>query len=212
MRTNLGLGTVATHPSTDFLPSTDDLSAIASANATAANWSNNSKKITSLANGTAASDAAAFGQIPTSLPPDGRANSNTSLGTADSGQTWTALSGVMGTSSNQAYNVSGVGIAIVEAGSADCVVDLDIATQSGSNCGPIFRANSTGTQWYQVHFNQVINQAFTVMATLSSTITSGTHVTVVCQGTTVTVKFNGIVVGSFTEFQLQHKHVLRVAV
>jgi hypothetical protein len=48
------------------MPSTSDLSAIASANVTAANWSNNSKKITSVANGTAAQDAAAFGQIPTS--------------------------------------------------------------------------------------------------------------------------------------------------
>ena len=33
----------------------------------------NSQKITSLTNGTAASDAAAFGQIPTSLPPNGSA-------------------------------------------------------------------------------------------------------------------------------------------
>ncbi len=55
------------------LPSTDDLSAIAAANPTAAAWSNNSKKITSLANGAAAQDAAAFGQIPTALPPNGTA-------------------------------------------------------------------------------------------------------------------------------------------
>jgi hypothetical protein len=49
------------------------LDAIAAANATAANWSNNSHKITSLANGSAAQDAAAFGQIPTALPPNGSA-------------------------------------------------------------------------------------------------------------------------------------------
>jgi hypothetical protein len=46
------------------LPSTDDLSTIASTNATSANVSLNSFKITGLANGTAATDAAAFGQIP----------------------------------------------------------------------------------------------------------------------------------------------------
>ena len=60
------------------LAANSDLSAIATANATAANWSNNSKKITSLANGTAASDAAAFGQIPTALPPNGSAGGDLS--------------------------------------------------------------------------------------------------------------------------------------
>lgn len=48
------------------LPSTDDLSAIATANATAGNVAMNSHKLTGLANGSASSDAAAFGQIPTS--------------------------------------------------------------------------------------------------------------------------------------------------
>jgi hypothetical protein len=46
------------------LPSTDDLSTIANTNATTANVSLNSFKITGLANGTNATDAAAFGQIP----------------------------------------------------------------------------------------------------------------------------------------------------
>ena len=43
---------------------TGTLDVIAANQAPAADWSNNSHKITSLANGTAASDAAAFGQIP----------------------------------------------------------------------------------------------------------------------------------------------------
>lgn len=60
------------------LPSTDDLSAIATANATAANVSMNSHKITSLTNGSASSDAAAFGQIPTALPPNGTAGGDLS--------------------------------------------------------------------------------------------------------------------------------------
>jgi len=47
------------------LPSTDDLSAIAGANATSGNVSMNSHKLTNLTNGSASSDAAAFGQIPT---------------------------------------------------------------------------------------------------------------------------------------------------
>jgi hypothetical protein len=55
------------------LPSNDDLSAIASINATAANVSLNSHKITNLTDGSSAQDAATFGQIPTSLPPNGTA-------------------------------------------------------------------------------------------------------------------------------------------
>ncbi len=49
------------------------LDVIAADGPPAANWSNNSKKITSLANGSGAQDAAAFGQIPTALPPNGAA-------------------------------------------------------------------------------------------------------------------------------------------
>ena len=55
------------------LSSTDDLSAIATANATANDVPMNSKKITGLANGSNPQDAATFGQIPTALPPSGTA-------------------------------------------------------------------------------------------------------------------------------------------
>jgi ribosomal protein S6E (S10) len=57
------------------LTSTDDLSAIASANPTAANVSMNAHKLTNLSNGIAATDAAAFGQIPTSASSIGAAQS-----------------------------------------------------------------------------------------------------------------------------------------
>ncbi len=60
------------------LPSTETLDQIAAANVTAADWSNNSHKITSLANGSGAQDAAAFGQIPTALPPNGSAGGDLS--------------------------------------------------------------------------------------------------------------------------------------
>src|SRR5579859_3149130 len=52
---------------------TGTLDVIAADHAPVADWSNNSHKITSLANGSAAQDAAAFGQIPTALPPNGSA-------------------------------------------------------------------------------------------------------------------------------------------
>ncbi len=53
---------------------TNTLDVIAAQHPAAADWSNNSKKITSLANGASAQDAAAFGQIPTALPPNGSAS------------------------------------------------------------------------------------------------------------------------------------------
>lgn len=55
------------------LPSTDTLNAIATANPTSGDVSFNSHKGTGVANGTVSTDVAAFGQIPTSLPPSGTA-------------------------------------------------------------------------------------------------------------------------------------------
>jgi hypothetical protein len=52
---------------------TATLDEIAALHAPAAAWSNNGKKITALANGTVSTDAAAFGQIPAALPPNGTA-------------------------------------------------------------------------------------------------------------------------------------------
>lgn len=59
--TSIVVGGTATAPTI----ATATLDVIAADHAPAADWSNNSKKITNLANGAAASDAAAFGQLPT---------------------------------------------------------------------------------------------------------------------------------------------------
>ena len=69
-----GDASVVISPTTGaVIVSSGTLDQIANLHAPAANWSNNSYKITSLANGAAAQDAAAFGQIPTALPPNGSA-------------------------------------------------------------------------------------------------------------------------------------------
>lgn len=66
-------GIAVANPTTTPTLTLATLDVIASDGPPAANWSNNSKKITDLANGAAAQDAAAFGQIPTALPPNGAA-------------------------------------------------------------------------------------------------------------------------------------------
>jgi hypothetical protein len=58
---------------TDPTIRTATLDVIATDHPPAAAWSNNSKKISAVANGTLAQDAAAFGQIPAALPPSGPA-------------------------------------------------------------------------------------------------------------------------------------------
>jgi hypothetical protein len=60
--TSIVVGGTASAPTIE----TGTLDVIAADHPPAGNWSNNSKKITSLANGSGAQDAAAFGQIPTS--------------------------------------------------------------------------------------------------------------------------------------------------
>lgn len=67
--TSAVIGGTSTNPTVR----TGTLDVIATQHPPAANWSNNSRKITSVANGTSAQDAAAFGQIPTALPPSGSA-------------------------------------------------------------------------------------------------------------------------------------------
>ncbi len=60
------------------LASSVTVDAIATAHATAADMAMNSHKITGLTNGSGAQDAAAFGQIPTALPPNGTAGGDLS--------------------------------------------------------------------------------------------------------------------------------------
>ena len=72
--TSIVVGGTATAPTV----ATNTLDVIATQHPPAAAVALNSQKITGLANGSAASDAAAFGQIPTALPPNGSAGGDLS--------------------------------------------------------------------------------------------------------------------------------------
>lgn len=73
-----------------------------------------------------------------------RADSTTSLGTADSGQVWTAHSGTWGISSNKGYlaSTTGQAAASVDAGASDVEVSADITlspTTDRADAGLVFR-------------------------------------------------------------------------
>jgi hypothetical protein len=72
--TSIVIGGTGTNPTVE----TASLDVIAADHATAGDVSMSSHKITNLTNGSSAQDAAAFGQIPTSLPPSGSAGGDLS--------------------------------------------------------------------------------------------------------------------------------------
>lgn len=79
-----------------------------------------------------------------------RANSTTSLGTADTGQAWTAHSGVWGISSNQAYcetDASFLNFATL-AGAADGTLQVKLPSPGGG---------SGGSAWVVCRFTDVNN-------------------------------------------------------
>jgi hypothetical protein len=88
--TSIVVGGTASAPTIE----TGTLDVIAADHPPAANWSNNSKKITSLANGSGAQDAAAFGQIPTSAGSIGGLLASNNL--SDVGSESTALANLGG--------------------------------------------------------------------------------------------------------------------
>jgi len=64
-----------------------------------------------------------------------RTDNTTTLGKADSGQTWETWSGTWGIASNQAYISSGTSNSkvAIESGSSDCVITLKNSLQSAGN-------------------------------------------------------------------------------
>lgn len=141
-----------------------------------------------------------------------RTDSATLLGSTETGQAWTALSGLWGISGNSAYEVNNTGqaITVVETGVSDCTVSATLlAIQDTGLCFRVtdndnnFVTNPSGL--FRKQFG-----AYTHIGSFPS-INSGDRLAVVLSGSTITVKVNGTAVLSVTDTfnQTATKHGLR---
>jgi hypothetical protein len=131
---------------------TGTLDVIAAQHPPAANWSNNSKKITSLANGSGAQDAAAFGQIPASAATIGgllAANNLSDLASASTARTNLGL----GAAALLATPIPGADLPSASTSAAGIIeIDgtaTDIASTGPQAAGSIGKAADAG----HVHFS-----------------------------------------------------------
>jgi hypothetical protein len=146
-----------------------------------------------------------------------RADSSTSLGTADTGQTWTALAGTWGISSNKAYHVSTFadGYAVIDAGTGDCTVALTLSTVGSG--GITFRAVDSTHLWFvdatATGSNLYRCDGFgpNLMANLGTSWANGDIMTIVLSGSSIVVKKNGTSIYSTTDstYATATKHGLR---
>ena len=113
--------------------------------APAANWSNNSHKITSLANGSAASDAAAFGQIP--VLTVGAASA--AFKPANPASTTSTTVKMMGLGSTCAFTPAGTGNLLITVTGilVQTAALTTISPRYGTGTAPANAAAASGTVW-----------------------------------------------------------------
>ncbi|MCM3130945.1 hypothetical protein ACFQ3J_00405 [Paenibacillus provencensis] len=138
-----------------------------------------------------------------------RADNNTSLGTADTGQAWQALSGVFGIVGNTAQLITAAGTtntAVVDSGISNCVIKATLATNSvitriafrvTDATNMIFVQSNQGSSNYQIL--RVVDNAQTSIATVSRAPAAGDEITVNLDGSSIVVLINGTQAMSVTE-------------
>jgi len=147
-----------------------------------------------------------------------RADSTTTLGSADTGQAWTANVGTWGIASNLGYVAAGAGqnVASLESSNADCDVTVTEST-AASATGLVFRLSNgtnhllTNSQSNGQHLYKNVN-GYTDLATGGTVeLANGDTLKAVLSGSSVIIQLNGTQIISVTEttFQTNTKHGLR---
>jgi chitodextrinase len=146
-----------------------------------------------------------------------RVDSSTSLGVSDTGQTWTALTGTWGISSNQAYLAAGTGgIAVIDSGKSDATIQVKNAVITATNMRFVFRLTDSNNYYivqtdtgnvYKLYKN--VAGTFTSLGTSTGiTPANGDVLKVVTNGSSITVYVNGsqIITATDTFNQTATKH------
>jgi hypothetical protein len=150
-----------------------------------------------------------------------RADNASSLGTTDTGQTWSAAAGTWGIASNKArcFTAGNQSFAVVESGASDCTIAVTVSGTLNAGGGITFRHQDVNNTWFVDSDSggpglwKVISGSYTqVVANLGGTsLVAGDVLSVVLSGSSVIVKRNGTTLYSGTQTQLQTatKHGLR---
>lgn len=141
-----------------------------------------------------------------------RADSSTSIGTADTGQSWTNSTGTWGIKTNQAYlataAVSGANLATITGGSADGFIQFTIDGTPADNMGGAFRAVDVSNHWRVAraasfgtwNIYKRVSGTDTLVANTGNTATAaGTIVRVEFVGSTIWTFFNGTFVKAVSD-------------
>lgn len=127
-----------------------------------------------------------------------RADSNTSLGNADTGQAWVALAGTWGISGNAAYSVSGVEYrnAAIDCGVSDGIIKVKFSITSRYQRLD-FRVTdkdnllSVSTETSSYLLRKRVSGSWTALGTYSATPANGDVIEVTLTGSNISVKING---------------------
>lgn len=146
-----------------------------------------------------------------------RADSTSTMGSTDTGQTWTYQSGTWGITSNTAYPVTASGqlTAVVESSVSDCTVQVTHST-AGSSPGLCWRATDDNNYWLVAGLTAYKRVAggFTSMGSTGG-IADGDVLSVVLSGASHVIKKNGstvLTISSDSFNQTATKHGLRAQV
>lgn len=137
-----------------------------------------------------------------------RADSAATLGSAETGQAWTANAGTWGISSNKGYVATAGGandIATVNAGVADCSVQVTITAGAITGQGVILRLTDVNNYVYcfasdstHLVIGTDVASSFNTLANQAYSWSSGDTLKVVLSGQSVSAYVNGALITSTT--------------